>query len=321
MDREKLNEYGQTALLMLGEIKSGTFPNTCVIEGRDTEARKKTALLMAASLFCSCPDVAERPCTECSECQKALACHHPDLRLLSPFADKITVDDVRSVRSDAFATPFEAECKVYIFEEAQELNVQSQNALLKILEEPPKNVYFMLLAPSSKALLPTVRSRCASFGLGEMSQSELMKSVSALMPGESGETRERVCAALLFLEGTELSAENVQRIKKALDVCDGFFASGSFDYSVFPKKREDDGILRTVLRLAAVCASRLSQEKKGVRTDARQKLLSDSAANAALQRLTLRRTLELYELFSRICDMLLANANLNVLAAYMRSEL
>ncbi len=321
MDREKINEYGQTALLMLGEIKSGTFPNTCVIEGRDTEARKKTALLMAAALFCTCPDTAARPCTGCEECEKALACRHPDLRLLSPFTDKITVDDVRSVRSDAFATPFEAECKVYIFEEAQELNVQSQNALLKILEEPPKNVYFMLLTPSAQGLLPTVRSRCASFGLGEMSRSERMKSLSALMPGESGETRERVCAALLFLEGTELSAENTQIIKNALGVCDGFFADGSFDYSVFPKKREDDGTLRTALRLAAVCASQLAQEKKGVRPDPQQMLLSERASSAAMQRLTLRRTLELYGLFSRSCDMLLANANLNVLAAYMRSEL
>ena len=78
---------------------------------------------------------------------------------------EIMVDQVRALIEDSYILPNEAERKVYIIEDADKMNVNAQNAALKLLEEPPNGAVFILCAVNPKALLPTVRSRCAEINL------------------------------------------------------------------------------------------------------------------------------------------------------------
>lgn len=125
---------------------------------REVEAQK-----LAQRLLCSRPHA---PCGECRDCRKLLAGVHPDLLWLRRQTDdkgkqrrEITVDQVRSLTADAAVAPNEAERKVYIIPEADTLNTQAQNALLKALEDPPGHACFILCTPAADALLPTVLSR------------------------------------------------------------------------------------------------------------------------------------------------------------------
>ena len=143
------------------------IPHAVVLEGTDSENRAKAAYELARAAVCS----GERPpCGECHSCMKALKRIHPDITVLSKPEKKAfyPIDDIRAVKTDAYIAPGEADMKVYIFSEAQFLNTASQNALLKLIEEPPKRAMFILTCPSVSYLLETVRSRAPSFFLGDV---------------------------------------------------------------------------------------------------------------------------------------------------------
>ena len=71
----------------------------------------------------------------------------------------IGIDEIRNIKSDIIVKPVECKSKVYIIKNAHKMTEQAQNALLKTIEEPPVNVYFILLCDNSEKLLDTVRSR------------------------------------------------------------------------------------------------------------------------------------------------------------------
>lgn len=126
-------------------------------------AREGQSLRLAQRLLCSQPNA---PCGRCRDCRKLLAGVHPDLLWLRRQKDdkgklrrEITVDQIRAMTADAAVAPNEAERKVYILPEADTMNTQAQNALLKALEDPPGHACFILCAAAPDALLPTVLSR------------------------------------------------------------------------------------------------------------------------------------------------------------------
>ena len=133
----------------------------------DSETRRKTlADYIARTLICNRAD-GERPCDACAACDKVRRGIHPDMlvRGLIEGKKEIPVATIREMAAEAPTLPNEAEAKVYIVEAADSLNHSAQNAFLKLLEEPPSFVTFLLLAENPLALLPTVRSRCVHLAL------------------------------------------------------------------------------------------------------------------------------------------------------------
>lgn len=119
---------------------------------------------LTSSLLCSSP---EPPCGSCRDCRKVREHSHPDvIYVVREKGDNgtlraiVAIDQIRAMTADAAIAPNEAIRKVYIIPEADRMNVPSQNALLKSLEDPPGHSCFILCSVSEEALLPTVRSRC-----------------------------------------------------------------------------------------------------------------------------------------------------------------
>ncbi|MBQ9745433.1 MAG: hypothetical protein IJW21_01250 [Clostridia bacterium] len=99
--------------------------------------------------------------------------HSPDVLTIPTEEKRIGIDTVRSFVSTVYLTPNELEFKMYIFEDADRLTPQAQNALLKIIEEPPKNVYIFLLCENPGSLLGTVRSRVISVNMQTFGNDEV----------------------------------------------------------------------------------------------------------------------------------------------------
>ncbi|MBO4468362.1 MAG: hypothetical protein J5766_03585 [Clostridia bacterium] len=152
-------------------IKSRRIPHAFLIEGSTKEKRMETAMYIAGSVVCTSDD---KPCGVCTQCKTAENGSNPDISFIVPAKDKkmISVDQIRDLRSEAIVMPHSAERRVFIIEDALQLNEQGQNALLKILEEPPKTVVFILLVPSKTSLLDTVVSRCSIFLLSDTDHTE-----------------------------------------------------------------------------------------------------------------------------------------------------
>ena len=136
-----------------------------LISSGTAQEREAYAARLAQAMVCE--GNGEKPCGVCRHCRKALAGIHPDIAYVERETDdkgvlkrEISVTQARSMAADAWIRPNEADRKVYIIREAQKLNLNAQNALLKLLEEPPAGACFVLCADNAAALLDTVRSRC-----------------------------------------------------------------------------------------------------------------------------------------------------------------
>lgn len=147
-------------------------PQACILTGGEDDALYARAVERAALCVCQRP-AAGAPCGVCRDCRKTFAGIHPDVITVKRSSDKqgklrqeLVVSQIRALSADAPVLPNEAARKVYILREAERMNAATQNAFLKLLEEPPSFVVFLLCAENAALLLPTVRSRCVAERLG-----------------------------------------------------------------------------------------------------------------------------------------------------------
>ena len=123
--------------------------------------REKASQEFAKALNCVNRSNGE-PCDRCSSCKRIEKDIHPDFLRVRPSgaASRIGIDKIREVKEKIYLSHLEGKWRVVVIENAHRLNVESANALLKILEEPPSFTTFILLSPRVELLLPTVVSRC-----------------------------------------------------------------------------------------------------------------------------------------------------------------
>lgn len=136
-----------------------------IISGPAGSGRHTLARLLGSAMLCT--GQGEKPCGICVSCQKAAKGIHPDMTLISGSepGKPIAVDQVRALRADAYIRPNEGERKVYLLEDADQMNPSAQNAMLKLLEEGPAYAVFLLIVGNAGGLLQTVRSRCEETAL------------------------------------------------------------------------------------------------------------------------------------------------------------
>lgn len=146
-------------------LSSGRLFHAYIVTGADADTRMRAGKLIAQAAVCQ----AERgvPCGVCRDCVKCRRDIHPDIEIVRREKENAnhTVDAMRALRARAAVLPNEAKRGVHIIDDADFMNMQAQNAMLKVLEEPPEHAVFILLADNPQRLLETVRSRCETVSL------------------------------------------------------------------------------------------------------------------------------------------------------------
>lgn len=146
-------------------LNSNRLPHAIILEGESGIGKRTLAREIAAALVCR--SGGEKPCYECAQCRKAEKGYHPDIFEYKPKggARSFHVETVRNVINDVYVAPNEADYKVYILCNAHFMNESAQNAILKVLEEPPSYAVFILTAENKSAMLETVLSRSVVLSL------------------------------------------------------------------------------------------------------------------------------------------------------------
>ena len=139
-----------------------TMAHAYLIQGDVGTGKKTFAHLLAAAVCCEqkLVDGVPLPCGTCRSCQRMLTDNTPDLTIIERGENAtIGIDAIRRAKEDMYLSSTENEKKIYMIYEANKMTAAAQNALLIVLEEPPRDVMIFLLCEDASALLPTVRSR------------------------------------------------------------------------------------------------------------------------------------------------------------------
>jgi DNA polymerase-3 subunit delta' len=227
--------------LLARAIGRGTLPPSLLFSGVDGVGKRLTAVALAQALNCDRPvewDGLQDACGECAACTRIGRGVHADVLVIEP-ADSGTIklDQVRDAIDRTAYRPFEGRRRVVIVDDAQALNIEAQNALLKTLEEPPSASVFVLIADRPDVLLPTVRSRCQRIRFGPLAPADvagvLMRehgiaaadahaaaaaaggSIGRALEGSAEDAMEARDAAARLLQGTAASVDPRRRLDGA----------------------------------------------------------------------------------------------------------
>ena len=157
-------------------LAQNRISNAYVLEGIAGVGKRLLADVVARGLICEQGENA--PCDMCPACRKAKNHSHPDIIYLKSQSGKasIGVDDVREqILNEVYLKPYLGKRRVFIIGEGDALSVEAQNALLKVLEEPPSYVTFLICVTKQDKLLDTVLSRSCVIPLFPLSVEEVEK--------------------------------------------------------------------------------------------------------------------------------------------------
>ncbi|HKQ53609.1 MAG TPA: DNA polymerase III subunit delta' [Pyrinomonadaceae bacterium] len=173
-------------------LANGRVPGALLFAGEAGVGKKLFALELAKALNCREPRGVEA-CDECPSCvrirrskfaeyaddrdnrEKLVWSEHPDVALARPFNRIIRIGPMREIEQEANFRPYEGRARVFIVEDAERLNENSSNALLKTLEEPPRTSHLVLTTSRPAALLATIRSRCQMIRFSPLTPEEIEK--------------------------------------------------------------------------------------------------------------------------------------------------
>ena len=212
---------GQDKILSLLDysLKINAVAHAYLIVGPRHVGKGTLAFNLAQALNCDGPEL---PCGQCRSCQRILERKHADVTPVGlDSKTEIGIDDIRYLQRIANLPPYEGKYKVFIIDGAEYLSTEAANSLLKILEEPPQNVVWLLLAAEDGHLLPTIISRCQRLELKPVPSEQVQE---ALVNSYNVETnrakllaqlcRGRLGWALSALANDDILEQRSQRIDR-----------------------------------------------------------------------------------------------------------
>lgn len=167
LGNEQIIEHLQNA------IRMGKVSHAYILNAPESSGKRMIAEAFAATLQCEKKGTVF--CGECHSCKQAASHNHPDIiYVMHEKPNTIGVDDIRvQINQDIVVKPYSGPYKIYIVDEAEKMNVQAQNALLKTIEEPPAYGVILLLTTNADLFLPTILSRCIRLDLRPVEKDKL----------------------------------------------------------------------------------------------------------------------------------------------------
>ncbi|MFD1418974.1 DNA polymerase III subunit delta' [Companilactobacillus keshanensis] len=212
-----MNELLETQSKILDEfqkvIQANMLSHAYLIDKASSKVRHEVAIWLAQSQFCNnlqdgVPD------QTCQRCKTIALGDNPDVLEIKTDKQSIGVDDIKFFKREASMTATQGKRRILIIDAAEKMTNAASNNLLKTIEEPEGNLMIILLADSSKQLLPTIRSRVQTFHLSDQSNDE---EVEALVETGYKEIQAKVAlkvSDIKFLQG--MTGENYQLLLSAV---------------------------------------------------------------------------------------------------------
>ncbi len=188
------------------------LPNSLLFSGPDGVGKKETAFVIAKAL--NCLEKSDDACEICPNCKGINKENFPDVMIISPPKDILRIDQMRLLKEAAYLRPMVGKKRVFIITEADKMNHEAGNSLLKVLEEPPLYAHIILLTDNPHDILPTIKSRCQNISFSAISGEDIKKFLI-----EKGMERDKAKILSLLARGNlnkalSLDEEEIQAQRK-----------------------------------------------------------------------------------------------------------
>ncbi len=205
--------------------------------GPEGVGKKLTAKVFAKAL--NCLNLTNDSCDECISCRKIDKDNHPDVHLYDFSDEEIKIEQIRSLQEEISFKPYEGKKKVFIINNAHNLNYISANAFLKTLEEPPENTVIILITDKQNLLLDTIVSRCRRIKFYGLSQEVIEK----ILQQDNSLDANQLKFISFFSQGrigNALALKENDCFEEKNKIIDAFFSKRDFETQVsFIKERQD----------------------------------------------------------------------------------
>jgi DNA polymerase-3 subunit delta' len=233
-------------------LRNAALPHALLFTGPAGVGKRMAARAVAMALNCTERGISPGDtCGRCRSCRQIASDHHPDVLLIEPLRDYLRIDQIRKLLVTLSMKPFSAEQRVVIIAEAQAMNPEAGNALLKVLEEPPDNTTLILTALQKSDLLPTIISRCRHIRFNPLSPEDLM-----VLLRRSPEIAEEFVETAVTLSGGSFTKARQLAMPAWQDRRNWLLRACGLD------RRPPDG--RLSLALALAFAAQLAQHKEQI---------------------------------------------------------
>ncbi len=307
-----------TVKIELNEIfKSGRLPHAIIIDGEKGTGKKTLAMIIAQ--YCICSSDSGAPCNICSDCIKFIHNSHPDIFIANGNTpSELNIESIRNIRSSAYIKPNEAKRKVYILLNCDKMLQPAQNAFLKVLEEPPENVVFIMTCVSSASLLQTVRSRSRIFSLFPPDIDLSIEAVKKFLPEKNADEIENIvsiCGGNIGMSLQMLESGDDEAKKLANDIFGAITLKTEYQLMTLTNRLcSSRAFAFSTVGYMLEIAAEAVKFSAGVKTD------STTAAEFA-EKISKRKLLIITDNIKKAYDILNTNINLNLFGVWLCSVL
>ena len=198
--------------LLISMVEANRTTHAYLFSGPKGAGKLDIACAFAQALVC-----ADQGCGRCIDCKKALLRNHPDIQIITPKGTQgYLIEQIREVVTSATRAPIQAQRKVFILEDVEQLGTSAANAFLKTLEEPSPRVTLILLTSHQDSVLPTILSRCQVVSFPAIPEADLIAEVvqKTQCAPDIARIAVNVCAGSLELTEAFCTSDDLQQMRR-----------------------------------------------------------------------------------------------------------
>ncbi len=289
---------GQTVAIKIisAYLQQGSLQGGYLFTGPEGIGKKLAAKTLAKALNCQA-DILDA-CGKCASCLKIANSQHPDIHCIEAGEEEIKIDDIRALQREISFRPYEGKVKVFIIDNAHALTAEASNALLKVLEEPPKQSLIILVSDKPALLFRTIVSRCKTVKFAPLARLELQEILKKdyALEADMAHFLAYFCEGRL---GCALQLKDTDIVAVKNSVIDAFIRSRSLQIEKLPVQDKEG--LRKSLNILATWFRDMYLMKVGA---AHQELIHFDRKDELLKNMTRFTFVDLNEIMRSIADAL-----------------
>jgi len=192
----------RTKKILRKSLQKNRIPNSLLFFGPEGVGKRDTALVLAKAM--NCQKYTDDACEVCASCRAIEKGNFPDVMVISPEKNVLKIEQMRAMKQTAYLKPMVGHKRVFVIDQAEKMNEEAANSVLKILEEPPTFTHIILITHNPYLILPTIKSRCQDLGFSQISKQDIKKVLV-----EKGQEEEKAQIISLLVRGNLKQAMNL----------------------------------------------------------------------------------------------------------------